>query len=98
MPVGAAQMCRWEQYGAKLPFGSMWYSVPPAASTPRDQHPDTELSVVVQGTATVEAGGRLTDVSAGSAFLLDAAEPHIVHNRSRDEELVVFSAYWISHV
>ena len=31
----------------------------------------------------------------GSAFLLDSEEAHVVHNRSTEAPLVVFSAYWM---
>jgi len=95
-PVGVVDVARWEQYdvGEALPFQAMWYSVPGGASSPRDRHPEVELSVVVSGTAYVEAGGGVTEVKTGSAFLLDSDEPHVVHNRSQ-ETLTVFSAYWI---
>jgi mannose-6-phosphate isomerase-like protein (cupin superfamily) len=40
-------------------------------------------------------GGEPVDVPAGGAFLLDSGEKHLVHNRSADEPLVIFSAYWL---
>jgi mannose-6-phosphate isomerase-like protein (cupin superfamily) len=94
-PTGDVDVARWEQYalGDTLPFDAMWYAVPPGTSSPRDCHPEPELSLVLRGTAWVEAGDRITAVASGSAFLLDSDEPHVVHNRSA-EELVVFSAYW----
>jgi mannose-6-phosphate isomerase-like protein (cupin superfamily) len=49
---------------------------------------------VITGTASVETGGDVTDVAAGSAFLLDTGEAHIIHNRSA-EPLSVFSTYWM---
>jgi quercetin dioxygenase-like cupin family protein len=96
--VASVDVARWEQYGLgrSLPFGAMWYSVPPGERSPADCHPEAELSLVISGTAWVEAAGRLTRVSAGSAFLLDPDEPHVVHNRSADEVLTVFSAYWMA--
>jgi quercetin dioxygenase-like cupin family protein len=95
--VAGLQVTRWEQFelAERLPFQAMWYSVPPAASTYEDRHPEAELSLVVSGTATVEALGGVADVPAGQAFLLPAGAPHVVHNRSESEELVVFSAYWL---
>ncbi len=94
-PVGVVDVARWEQYGLgdAMPFQAMWYSVPPGESSPRDQHPEVELSVVVSGTAYVEAGGDVTEVATGSAFLLDSGEAHVVRNLS-DQPLTVFSAYW----
>lgn len=94
-PVGVVDVVRWEQFGLGelLPFQAMWYSVPPGESSPRDQHPEVELSVVVSGTAHVEAGGVVTEVATGSAFLFDSCEPHVVHNHA-DQPLMVFSAYW----
>ena len=93
----AVSVVRWETYpiGDALPFRAMWYLVPPGDSPPSDCHPEVELSVVVRGTATVEASGELTAVPAGSAFLLDSFESHIVHNASPETPLVVFSAYWL---
>jgi quercetin dioxygenase-like cupin family protein len=99
-PVGDVDVARWDQYGlgATLPFEAMWYTVPPGSSPPADQHPELELSVVISGTASVETEGKITDVAAGSSFLLDSEEAHIIHNRSADMPLVVFSAYWMPPV
>ena len=90
-------MSRWEQFPAteKLPFGAMWYSVAPLSSSPPDCHPDFELSLVLGGDAEVEVGGVVTLVRQGSAFLLDSEESHVVHNRSADSPLLIFSAYWM---
>src|SRR5215470_8325438 len=95
--VDRVTVARWEQYslGGSLPFQAMWYTVPPDSSSPRDCHPEVELSLVVSGSAAVEAGGAITEVPPGSAFLLDSQEAHVVHNRSAEQPLVVFSAYWM---
>ncbi|MEP6695391.1 MAG: cupin domain-containing protein [Pseudonocardiales bacterium] len=94
---GLVDVARWEQYGIDgvLPFQAMWYTVPPASSSPQDDHPEVELSVVVSGCARVEAGGQQTDVPQGGAFLLDSAEPHIIHNPSPDVPLLVFTTFWM---
>lgn len=95
-PIGTVDVRRWEQYGLnELPFQAMWYTVPPGESPAQDQHPELELSLVLSGTATVEAGGTITEVPAGDSFLLGSEEAHIIHNRSADTPLVVFSAYWM---
>ena len=96
-PTGVVDVARWEQFslGQALPFGAMWYTVPPGTSSPQDCHPESELSIVLRGTASVETGGELTDVTAGSAFLLDSGEAHIIHNKSADQPLLVFSSYWM---
>jgi quercetin dioxygenase-like cupin family protein len=95
--VAGLQVTRWAQFelDEQLPFQAMWYAVPPSASTYQDCHPEAELSLVVTGTATVEALDGVVEVHAGEAFLLPAGEPHVVHNRSADADLVVFSAYWL---
>jgi|GEM_PF-2727161 len=94
--VGTVEVTRWEQYSLRdtLPFQAMWYTVPPGASSPQDCHPEFELSVVISGTASVETGGRITEVAAGSCFLLDSGEAHIIHNRS-GEPLFIFTTYWM---
>jgi mannose-6-phosphate isomerase-like protein (cupin superfamily) len=94
---GVLTVTRWEQFQAAeaLPFGGMWYSVAPLSASPVDQHPDLELSVVLSGEAEVEAGGRRVRVPQGSAFLLDSAEAHVIHNLSADTPLLIFSAYWM---
>ncbi|HEX6869656.1 MAG TPA: cupin domain-containing protein [Micromonosporaceae bacterium] len=96
-PIGFVDVARWDQYslGDTLPFEAMWYTVPPNSSPPEDRHPEVELSIVVSGTASVEASGQITDVQQGQAFLLGSEEGHIIHNRSLDTPLVVFSAYWM---
>jgi mannose-6-phosphate isomerase-like protein (cupin superfamily) len=90
-------VARWAQYGlgGRMPFDTMWYSVPPGSSSPADCHPELELSVVVTGAADVEVGGRVQRIHQGSAFLLESEETHVVHNRSRDSPLLVFSTYWM---
>lgn len=96
--VGPIQVARWEQqyeFGTTLPFGAMWYTVPPGASSVRDCHPEPELSIVVAGTGFVEVASGITEVGVGSAFLLDSEEAHVVHNRTDDSPLTIFSAYWM---
>jgi quercetin dioxygenase-like cupin family protein len=95
--VGDVEVARFEQFGTGelMPFGAMWYVVPPGSSSPVDNHPELELSLVVSGTALVQAGGEAVEVRQGSAFLLDPDEDHMVRNLSADEPLTVFSAYWM---
>jgi mannose-6-phosphate isomerase-like protein (cupin superfamily) len=94
--VGAVDVARWEQFslGDELPFQAMWYTVAPRSSSPQDCHPEVELSVVITGTASVEASGRVTDIAAGSCFLLDSEEAHVIHNRT-DAPLHVWTTYWM---
>jgi len=94
--VGVVDVSRWEQYdlGDLLPFQAMWYSVPPGSSSPRDQHPELELSVVVAGTAVVEASGGLTEVPQGDCFLLSCEEAHVIHNRA-EGPLRIFTTFWM---
>jgi mannose-6-phosphate isomerase-like protein (cupin superfamily) len=95
--IGVVDVARWEQFelGDTLPFQAMWYTVPPASSSPRDCHPEVELSVVISGTASVEASGEVTDVAPGSCFLLGSEEAHVIHNRSADRPLFIFTTYWM---
>lgn len=96
--VGVVDVARWEQFGlgATMPFQAMWYTVPPASCSPRDCHPELELSIVLAGRAEVQAADAPPAiVEQGSAFLLESDEAHIVHNRSADTDLVIFSAYWM---
>lgn len=95
--MGVVDVVRWEQFalGDTLPFQAMWYTVPPGASSPRDQHPEVELSVVISGTASVEAGGCITEVDKGSVFLLDSEEAHVIHNQSTEEPLLIYTMYWM---
>ncbi len=94
---GVVDVARWEQYplDGVLPFQAMWYTVPPASSSPPDGHPEVELSIVVSGTASVETGGQRTEVPQGGAFLLDSGEAHIIHNPSPDGPLLVFTTFWM---
>lgn len=95
--AGVVDVARWEQYplAGVLPFQAMWYTVPADSSSSQDSHPEVELSVVVSGTASVEASGRTTDVAQGDAFLLDGGETHVIHNRSAHDPLVVFTTFWM---
>lgn len=94
---GPLEITRWEQFDAaeELPFGAMWYAVPAGGRSLVDQHPETELSIVLRGTAEVETGGELTVVPQGAAFLLAGGEAHVIHNRSTTAPLEILSAYWI---
>jgi quercetin dioxygenase-like cupin family protein len=95
--VGPVEVARWEQYSLQdtLPFQAMWYSIPPGESSPTDCHPEVELSIVISGVASVEAGGATTVAAAGSAFLLDSDEAHVIHNRA-EERLLIFTTYWMT--
>jgi len=97
--VGPITVARWEQQypigEGELPFGAMWYTVPAGGSSVRDQHPEPELSIVMTGVAHVEASGEITEVGSGQAFLLNSEEAHIIHNRTADQPLMIFSAYWM---
>ena len=95
--VGVVDVYPWDKFslGHRLPFGAQWYTLPPNSTSKQDCHPEIELSVVVQGIASVEAGGQVTDVGTSESFLLDPEEPHIIHNRSGDAPLLVFTTYWM---
>lgn len=95
--VGPLDITRWEQFGigAAMPFQAMWYTVPPLSASVPDRHPELELSLVLTGTADVETEGRFSAVEAGSAFLFDSEEEHIIHNRSAEVPLTIFAAYWM---
>jgi mannose-6-phosphate isomerase-like protein (cupin superfamily) len=94
--VGPVHVSRWEQYSLDglMPFKAMWYHMPPHSSAPRDCHPELELDVVISGTASVEIGSQITEVTQGSAFLMDGGEAHTIHNRT-SEPLSVFATYWM---
>ena len=96
-PVGVVDVFPWDKFslGHRLPFGAQWYTLPPGSTSKQDCHPELELSVVVQGTASVEASGHLTDVADGEVFLLDSGEAHVIHNRSPNAPLMVFTTYWM---
>ncbi|WP_378261589.1 cupin domain-containing protein [Actinomadura gamaensis] len=90
---------RWSQYAAdrELPFDAMWCVIPPGGSSERDQHPEVELSVVASGHADYESpeSGERTEAAQGAAVLLPSREPHVIHNRSDSEPLVLLSIYWM---
>ena len=95
--IGVVDVYPWDKLpvGHHLPFGCLWYTLPPESTSKQDCHPEVELSIVVSGTASVEASGEITDVAAGGIFLLDPEEAHIIHNRSSDQPLMVFTTYWM---
>ena len=77
-----------------MPFQAMWYTVRRRRAA-RKTAIRSNLSVVISGTAHVEAGGTITEVSAGQCFLLESEEAHIIHNRSSDQPLFIFTTYWM---
>jgi mannose-6-phosphate isomerase-like protein (cupin superfamily) len=95
--IGVVDVFPLDNYpvGHRLPFGSLWYTLPPNSTSKQDCHPEVEMSIVVSGTASVEASGEITEVATGGIFLLDPEEAHIIHNRSADRPLMVFTTYWM---
>jgi mannose-6-phosphate isomerase-like protein (cupin superfamily) len=95
--VGVVDVFPWDKFslGLRLPFGAQWYTLPPNATSNQDCHPEVEFSIVVHGTASVEASGQITDVAAGEIFLLDSEEAHVIHNRSGNASLTVFTTFWM---
>lgn len=95
--VGIVDVFPWDKFslGHRLPFGAQWYTLPPDSTSKQDCHPEVELSIVVHGTASVEASGQITDVTAGEVFLLDSEEAHVIHNRSGNAPLMVFTTFWM---
>jgi mannose-6-phosphate isomerase-like protein (cupin superfamily) len=95
--VGIVEVFPWDKFslGHRLPFGAQWYTLPPGSTSRQDCHPEVELSIVVHGTASVEASGQITDVTAGEVFLLDSEEAHVIHNRSGTAPLMVFTTFWM---
>lgn len=94
--VADIKVVRWEQYGLgdAMPFNAMWYTVPPGSTSPADSHPELELSIVLDGRVTVSVDDCAADIEAGTAFLIEGGETHVVRNAT-DEPVVVFSAYWM---
>ncbi|HEY9475557.1 MAG TPA: cupin domain-containing protein [Mycobacteriales bacterium] len=91
---------RWAQYAEsgdlpELPFDAMWVVVPPGGRTNEDCHPELELSVVVEGSATFESPNGRTDASAGTTVLMDSAERHVIYNKSTESRVVILSVYWM---
>ena len=96
--VEGVDVFRWDGYDGvdAMPFKAMWYEVPAGGKSPTDQHPEVELSIVVSGAAAVAVDGAdPVEVPTGGAFLLNSDEAHVVYNRSDEQPLVVFSAYWM---
>ena len=47
------------------------------------------------GTGADSGTGAMTDAPQGTAVLLHGNEPHVVHNKSADEPLILLSIYWL---
>lgn len=99
-PENGLDIARWSQFpaAAAFPFGAMWYVVPPSSASRRDCHPEAEVAVVVRGDGEFEAGGRRLPATPGAAVVFPSEEPHVIHNTSATEPLVVLSVYWLPPV
>ncbi|MGH3645961.1 MAG: cupin domain-containing protein [Micromonosporaceae bacterium] len=98
MAANGIQIGRWEQYQgatADLPFDAMWCVIPAGSASARDCHPEGELQVFLNGSAVIESDGASVPVPRGGAVLLAGEEPHVIHNRSPETDLVVLSIYWL---
>lgn len=92
------QCGRWTQYDlGELPFGAMWCIVPPGGCTNEDTHDERELVIVADGAARFESPGSDGTLTAehGAAVLFESGEPHVVHNQSQDQPLVLLGLYWL---
>ena len=94
------QSGRWTQYGelGEMPFGAMWCVVPPGGSTSPDLHDERELVIVADGAARFESPGSAATLTAehGATVLFDGGEPHVVHNQSSEQPLVLLCLYWLA--
>lgn len=94
------QCGHWAQYAqlGDMPFGAMWCVVPPGGSTKQDAHDERELVIVADGAARFESpGGDAGTMTAehGATVLFDGNEPHVVHNLSDEQPLVLLCLYWL---
>jgi len=88
---------RWErQYPglAGMPFGAMWFEVPAGGESALDCHPEFELAVVVDGTATFSVNGHDSPAPAGTAILLRPGEKHVV-KAAAGRPARILSLYWM---
>ena len=68
--------------------------VEPGGGTTPHRHEENEMFLVSSGTARVEVGGEVRDVSAGEVLLVPFGSQHRITNASADERLVFLNVYW----
>ncbi len=68
-------------------------ALPPKYSTREHFHEAEEVAVVVSGTGTIFVGGVAYPVQAGSILLVASNAPHVTHNETGEEPLVIFWVY-----
>lgn len=78
----------------QAPFGSMWCSIDPGASSSPDTHDEAGMIVVVEGRGAVHVDGESVRVAAGDVVHVDPESQHVITNESDGGPLRVLSIYW----
>ncbi|BBC35379.1 hypothetical protein SGFS_066730 [Streptomyces graminofaciens] len=76
-----------------LPFEGSRFSVPPGATSVRDEHAVAEIWLIRSGTGTVVSSDTSTEVGPGDALYYPPWVPHQVTNTGSGP-LEVFSLWW----
>lgn len=73
--------------------GVSWVRIPPGGRSDPHQHDETEMFVVVRGTATMVIDGVRHTVRPGTVAVMEPFETHVVENDG-DEDVVLADMYW----
>ncbi|WP_315837675.1 cupin domain-containing protein [Bradyrhizobium prioriisuperbiae] len=78
------------------PFKAGIVTVPPAATTPMDEHAMRECWVVISGRGELISAGETVQLEPGSVTYFQSQRPHQLRNVG-DQELKLFSVWWNAH-
>jgi mannose-6-phosphate isomerase-like protein (cupin superfamily) len=76
-----------------VPFEIARWQIEPGTSNDLDNHRSHEMWLVRDGAGEMTVDGRVFQISAGDAIMMNSMRPHIVRNTG-DRPLMVFSVYW----
>jgi mannose-6-phosphate isomerase-like protein (cupin superfamily) len=76
-----------------VPFEIARWEIEPGASSDLDSHRSHEIWLVRDGAGELTLDGRVIQISAGDAIMMNSRRPHLVRNDG-DRPLKVFSVYW----
>jgi methionyl-tRNA synthetase len=95
--VWAYEMYLQDLYDAQLipglPFGSVFGSVPPGATSKAHCHQDDEIFLVLGGRAEVVVAEQVSELRRGDIIYLPPFNMHAIRNSS-DEPFDIVSIYW----
>jgi len=71
-------------------FTMGYVKIDPEGSVPKHEHEQEEVYYIVEGNGTIELGGEVSEIEAGSAVYIPSNIPHELVNTGTEEMVMMF--------